>query len=912
MANRKKFIKSSSGYVRKSLHQLTSNGNIYEQDFMTINEMPTFAPGQIPVYGDSNFIFTIRKLTNGQYNVTNGAWVQPEEDNDFWTSNDLGLITKTNDSEYIKPYYASITDFAYYGSAMELIRSTINSIIRKFPAGVYITDNNYLNYTDENGNSIEGINGTLYAVENPFMINLNAEASSVSDNPYKFLCNKYTEFIVCDANEAQSSQDPITGWEVKRYCPICGAEIQDSKCTSNNTHNIYYCYENGRPVQRILLSTQSGDVIPITYYQIDDEILPTGIYKDRNKIIRPNDEVLQQFYNGLSDFEKVILNKDTFPRYKSSFDTYFEDDKGRIRWERKNYIWPVSKDNYNLEISDARYKEYLESLTEMALFYDNFWCDNYYRIMAHESVKNMDWTFSRFSADETIDNDDIDFSRMEMYMRIYGRQLDEIKRYIDGIGFINNITYNQENNPTDYVLSDSLELAGWEVKNLFIKDNGDVSNKLYDGESGGYTISEANNEFLRRLRLNSSYVFSQKGTKKALRTLLSLFGMKESMSFLTENSDESLLSESDFSIIEHIYEVEKAIDTRDVDVIAYNKAKNSFDITYQSAYGDLSGIPVKDILIKEEDYTLIVPWFDRDKNYDTPLHFEMAGGWDGRKDLTVPNLNGNLCRIEVEADEGAIIQPSLFKDTQKYVKYVNDVDELLCLPNNSIKGSEYVYVFNIENNAINSEIASHYFYLHQPKHAYSIDNQWDSSKQELDELTGWYSIPLKEVNNDNVIGRNLLYYLSLKEDTLGNNPHFGNKKYDGGKSWIDSLSFPFKNSIEKLGSFIGVNKYTEEEINENVHFNIKDTETNSKTFNYINKETEIENELKSALTLNTKRLELRFYLDINKPFNRRFIEDYVLFYLKQIIPSTTIFTVTYIGNDGTENMLRIVYGVENK
>ena len=53
--------------------------------------------------------------------------------------------------------------------------------------------------------------------------------------------------------------------------------------------------------------------------------------------------------------------------------------------------------------------------------------------MAHESVKNLDWTFARFSNDENITNEDLDFSRMQMILRIYGRQLDEIKRYIDGI-----------------------------------------------------------------------------------------------------------------------------------------------------------------------------------------------------------------------------------------------------------------------------------------------------------------------------------------------------------------------------------------------------------------------------------------------------------------------------------------------
>ena len=158
MANKRKYIKSKSGYVHKSLHQLTPDGNIYEQDFMTINQMPVFAPGQIPIYNDSNFIFTVRNSTNGQYNVINGTWVK-QDDNEYWTSMNIGEINKsTTDSNYIKPYFSSLTDYAYYGSAVELIRSTINKIIADFPAGIYISDKQFKDVRDEEGNLISFFN----------------------------------------------------------------------------------------------------------------------------------------------------------------------------------------------------------------------------------------------------------------------------------------------------------------------------------------------------------------------------------------------------------------------------------------------------------------------------------------------------------------------------------------------------------------------------------------------------------------------------------------------------------------------------------------------------------------------------------------------------------------------------------
>ena len=128
---------------------------------------------------------------------------------------------------------------------------------------------------------------------------------------------------------------------------------------------------------------------------------------------------------------------------------------------------------YNLEISDNRFKDYIQGLTEMASFYDEIWSDNFYRAMAHESVKKSRLDLLHvFRMTKTLQTKIWISQGMQMILRIYGRQLDEIKRYIDGIGFVNNLSYNQENNPTDYTLSDSLELAGWEVKNLFSKDDG--------------------------------------------------------------------------------------------------------------------------------------------------------------------------------------------------------------------------------------------------------------------------------------------------------------------------------------------------------------------------------------------------------------------------------------------------------
>lgn len=822
MAGRRKYIKSSSGYVRKSLHQLTPDGNIYEHDYMTITEPSSYAPDQIPIYSDSNFVFTIRRNTNGQYNVVNGNWVKPdaEEKNEFWTSANVGDVNKTtSDSGYIKPYFTNLTDFAYYGSAVELIRSTITKIIKTFPAGIYISKKQFKNYHDKDGNSINVLNGK-YLVDNPFHIDISSESAGNVSNPYRYLCLTYMDYH------------------------INGVSISKPVVTQNKT--------NGCPKNGDLLRTIKIGSVSIFYYFVDGVEIACSTSSD--VLIKPQDYVFNAFFNDLDDFGKVLLNKDSNPRYKASFDTYFESN-GKLKMSKKDYIWPIAQNGYNLEITDNRFKNYVYDLTQMASFYDEIWSDNYYRAMAHESVKNLDWTFARFSNDENISNDDLDFSRMQMYMRVYGRQLDEIKRYIDGIGFINNISYNQENNPTDYTLSDALELAGWEVKNLFSKDDGLSCDILYDGESVGYTISEANNEFLRRLKLNSPYIFSQKGTKAGLRTLLSLFGMEEGQHY---------------NITEKIYEANRFLNVSDVE--NYNTQKTNFNITYQGEYGNLSGIPVKEINGK------IVPWFEWDKKYDTPMYFEMAGGWNMRDTVTVKDINGTDTDLTTVSSS-----ESFYGETQKYVKYVNDIDELLNLPNNFIENGDFVYVFNISKAGVDLEKSSHYFYIENVIYSDVIDYSWKSDSKE--ETKGWYPLTVNEltVNNESELGKKLLLYLSYKENTVGNNPHFGNKKYDGGKSWRDRFNSIFKPSIEELGAFVGIDGVNEEQAAD-LGFGLKISNANDgKTF-VITDEIE-ENSYKK---LNSKQLEVTFAVQY-----KEFVEDYVLFYLTQIIPSTAILKIVY-------------------
>ena len=94
----------------------------------------------------------------------------------------------------------------------------------------------------------------------------------------------------------------------------------------------------------------------------------------------------------------------------------------------------------------------------------------------------------------------------------------------------------------------------------------------------------------------------------------------------------------------------------------------------------------------------------------------------------------------------------------------------------------------------------------------------------------------------------------------------------------------YKNTlIDQKQTAVHLNKSFIEEDVADIGFNITTTNTSTKTFL-------VTSDVEGAKKLNSKQLEITFSYGT---FTKEFIEEYVLFYLKQIIPSTTIFKIIY-------------------
>lgn len=453
------YIKSKSNYVIKTKHQNTNDGTIYERDAVTIGGIDQFAPNQVPIYKSGNFILTINNESNPSKKISNDKW--EENDNGVvWTLNDVKNIDEDTDeinaNIVLKKDYYSLKDFAYFGSCSELIRVSINDILTRFPGEMYGSttiskgeeSGLVVYYTDTTaGLSVDKTEikplggGNLFVLENPSSINMHTEflTSNQITDKLKYFCNDgYKNYEIYDKDNKITE---ITSWSYR--------DTEDCK-----TRKVGEITLNG--VYKIYLYKGDGDIL---YYLYSGKTL-NGIH------IRPKTIFYNQFIESLDIFQKVIFNPNSEPKYKSVFEIISENDFGYLT-TLKTFIMPLGNGGYNIGSSSIPFEIYLKELSDIADFYDETFCDNLYRSMTHESIKNFDWTYNRNSTDNETDEYNIGGDKIAKLIRLYGRKFDDIKTYIENIGNSNTITYNDVNNVPDYFLTDILEMDGWDIKNIY-------------------------------------------------------------------------------------------------------------------------------------------------------------------------------------------------------------------------------------------------------------------------------------------------------------------------------------------------------------------------------------------------------------------------------------------------------------
>ncbi len=439
------YIKSHSNYVIKKRHQDTNDGTIFERDITTIGGINRFSKGQLPIYNSGNFIITARETNKTSKDYSNDNWFKNGGEDIVWTYQDAAQQSQQKEdslSIVLKRDYYSLRDFAYFGSCSELIRASITDIINRFPGELYAIelDNKGVNVFKSSASADTDYyeyDDCKYLVDNPFDLNLHTQYINKDDieDSLRYFCNKgYEEYEFIDATGGTSLITSFKLELIENNCPYI------AKITINSEYKI------------VALVVDGGKVIYLT-----------------NKTswhIRPKHKHYIEFINSLDAFQKQLLNQTSKPKYTVCFEIIKENSFGYYK-ELENFTFPTTFGGYNLAVNDSAYSSYIESLIDVADFYDETFCDNLYRNLTHESIKNLDWSFRKEINDELAENYDFGGARVQKLIRLIGREFDELKFYIDGLSCSNTLTYDESNNMPDYFLTDALNNDGWDVTNIF-------------------------------------------------------------------------------------------------------------------------------------------------------------------------------------------------------------------------------------------------------------------------------------------------------------------------------------------------------------------------------------------------------------------------------------------------------------
>lgn len=820
-----KTIKSKANYTLRKRHMGTSEGTVYEHDVMTIQPMDGLFDDDEITMSDSNFKFKVGKGVNSRKKHSRGHWETDGDGNEKWTGKSTSAEVSHESKIVQKPDYSSLQDFAYYGSAVELVRASVMDVLLRYPGAIIKTDT-----------PVE-VNGTqYYLVSNETLIDVDtqflSDKSSV-ENPMRYLCLSAEQYEDSNGN----TPDFSVTWKAESWCP--GTIIAISNVAGET---LYTYYNNNR---KYLLSQSSGNKV----------------------IIKPKDEVIEEFFDSLDNFERVLLDRDSQPMYKASFETPFSTDEGNF-YRMEEYVWPVIEgDTYSsLDLSTAAYNNYVGRLSDMASYYDENLSDNLWRMMTHESLKNLDWTFTPRSASYNIDSGDtemsIDSSRLKKIIRLYGRQYDDLIGNMETLKSCERVTYDEKNNTPDYFLTDMNSNEGWLPVNT--SPGEEESDVLYAGTRvRGYRGDEANIAFQRWLKLNSGYIQSMKGTRHGIRLILGLFGFVEG---------------EDYNIKENVAIVTGTY-PKYSDVVKWNQMKDNLEEA--DIYDDsLAGIAVAGVMPyggASESDMYCIPWFDNTKKYDGNTYFQMDGGW-GFSDKKIAYSLGKEVTME-----------NTYGESKTYLKFADTIEDMLAFTNDEIKNGDICYVADRKT---------------YPHHYFVLKNKCLSQSE-----SGWENISDTD--------ERVIYLESIITKAEGNHPHCGFGDYDNGDKYLDRMARVFWYACEN-GFFSSVDYDVYQKI-EKCKYNIALKEDNSKchyfddttlTSNIVpigNDDTledsiynvvynpeggDSKDEAAANSVLNVKTMTLEFIPRIGSDEEIKYIQEVVLPYVEEMIPSTTIFRYT--------------------
>jgi len=386
--------------------------------------------------------------------------------------------------------YSDLKSFVRYGSTSELLRVSIQNIILKFPASLYA-----------NNQTVNGGNITFY----DYSYNAFTD-TTIFKIPSQFIENRFG-FVFNEGNTSQPDNNILKNLNLS----YSNYSIWTVSNPNDFVHNILSFTGDSNSRNYIRLNVKGNPFPTIS------GITTTGNF---NLHLKPSNSIYNDFILNLSPFEKYIISNKSTKGYIITLKDMTLLENGQIMYSDNNLLWPT-RDGYNIDFSGYAYTSFLNILLNIGGKYDSIKTDLIARFLTPASIKTYD-----LSSD----------GKMTKLLRIYGREFDNIRQFIDSLVYINRVSYNKKNNIPDQLVKNLANTMGWNVFSLISEEQIVESFFSTADKDDPITIepAEIDIELWRRILINTNYFWKSKGTREAIRSMLLLIGIPEPFINITE------------------------------------------------------------------------------------------------------------------------------------------------------------------------------------------------------------------------------------------------------------------------------------------------------------------------------------------------------------------------------------------
>ena len=405
-------------------------------------------------------------------------------------------IIQKNFSVYPNFDISQVTSFTLYGSLQKRLSASVTKIISYYPAALDIrnqtlsltTGYTAINITFDPIENLTTFDVNVPWITNPFDIDFstnakrNLEVRPIKVSKYRDITNNYQDFSLYFSSV--TTEYPLVDF------------IPSTTLTAGTITMTVI----GDPFSGVTASTD-------------------------NLIIKPNTQKTAEiFQDDFDEVEDFILNRNSQPKYTSTFQYPYYDSNGDFTLKIESVTWFLDG-TWNLDIVSSNFDNYLDKLSNISSNLDEYKTNLISRFLTTGAFKDFD----------TQDQ------RMEKILQIYGRSFDEVKKFIDALANMNSVNYKVGNDIPSQLLVNLAQTLGVNT-NISPINNDQLleavfstsSEQIYTGQAQEQTPSELNYQYYRNVILNSAYMFKSKGTRNSLEYIMRLIGAPEAITEFNE------------------------------------------------------------------------------------------------------------------------------------------------------------------------------------------------------------------------------------------------------------------------------------------------------------------------------------------------------------------------------------------